>query len=1335
MHPLFGKRGVMLAGLFAVGLAAVTPTVASAKPEPGARRNFRLFSGSLGALTVNRIYCGLATTGEVCVDSTNSSTIGGGFWPKGTADQYVFNSGLQLAGVIQGAKSGSNPWGGDTTGAFFFDPKGTTQHGQEVQPLYNSQNPEDNANWPAAARVPQGDATAALFDPLLQGRIAASQGDVWWLSWEGNPTQNAGRPHPLGVLVETRGLGWNFPTGNEDIVYFIYTFYNITSTNAADYAAVRPDMQPILLQQAQAFQAQNNAAFGITLPAGGFTIGSLYAAFGTDMDVANAGSNYSSVNLPFALGYTYDQSFGRPAGWTFDPAIFSAPFFAGSGFVGVKYLKSPSGPGQIQLFSNTTNGGTFPDPRDVRQLFRYLSGNVSAAAGDAQCNQGDPTISRICYVNNGTASDSRFFQSSTALTLAPGQFGSIVVAYIFAAPVITGSVNPSAALQQKPGNPLLLDPKTPAAATALANNGANQVDSLMGFRGWSDLNGDCATVQPTDQVGCAQEAEFRVVPRSLLGKSNTAQAVFNGKFLLPFAPESPDFFLVPGDNQVTVLWRPSPSETTGDPFFQIAKLATVPDPITGVPGPNALYDPNYRQFDVEGYRIYRGRVDAPNALTLLVQFDYAGTTIKDFAGQVNPVINCAPEINVGTGTPACPFDTPFPTPGTVTQARTKFVTIPLAGVIVQVPLGGRATLATTPPTAILLVTDTAVTGGGTAGSCAPSACPELSDNGVPFVFVDKAGACATCGVRNNFRYFYSVTAFDVNSFQSGPSNLESPRLTKSTTPTASASNFDNQATTSNAVFGRNVARTDKVSPTLDASGKFSKMPAVANGWSLSLASFVKQLIAAPGAVVARLDSIQLGSAHDNAATKYFVTINPGTSEQKVVVPIVQDQTSSLHTGSVGFTGITVDQALAARFGGSSAYSIPGNLTASLEGNYYTGAYGRGCINSATGFGSTALTCDYNGARWFDGPSPDKNETKADPTAPGNQANAGTPTIPANFNNAGGLAGVTTIYEARGYQTVQNTYRSIEGILGGASRAADFNVYWGAAGKVDSVIDVTHNVVVPFIANRIGGGWGILNQAATTAAGSSDTRPTVLTLADWGCVPPLKTYAAAQSLFPCAAGTTYTLSNTAVPGSIALLGGNTASGAASRTTAPPAGNGFTMYLPGHIFSFVLAAGVPAAGTVWTMRSYIGAINGGKGGPGGNEGPYVFTPRVRTFSAVGAEVRFSFDVANQVLSATRADLDKVHTVPDPYFVTSEFEQSTDTKIIKFVNLPNDAIIRIYSSSGVLVNIIEHHATQFGGTEDWNVRNRNNQVVASGVYFYHIEAGDARRVGRFTIVNFAQ
>jgi hypothetical protein len=180
----------------------------------------------------------------------------------------------------------------------------------------------------------------------------------------------------------------------------------------------------------------------------------------------------------------------------------------------------------------------------------------------------------------------------------------------------------------------------------------------------------------------------------------------------------------------------------------------------------------------------------------------------------------------------------------------------------------------------------------------------------------------------------------------------------------------------------------------------------------------------------------------------------------------------------------------------------------------------------------------------------------------------------------------------------------------------------------------------------------------------------------------------------------------------------------------------MYLAGHIFLFELAPGgtVPTAGTVWTMRSYVGVVNGGNGAAG-PEGPYRFTPTVRPFSAVGATVKLSFTAGNALAAASDSGLRRVHTVPDPYYVTNAFEQTTDAKVLKFVNLPARAIIRIYSSSGVLVSLLEHNSNQFGGSTDWNVRNRNNQVVASGVYFYHIESGDARRVGRFTVVNFAQ
>ncbi len=110
-------------------------------------------------------------------------------------------------------------------------------------------------------------------------------------------------------------------------------------------------------------------------------------------------------------------------------------------------------------------------------------------------------------------------------------------------------------------------------------------------------------------------------------------------------------------------------------------------------------------------------------------------------------------------------------------------------------------------------------------------------------------------------------------------------------------------------------------------------------------------------------------------------------------------------------------------------------------------------------------------------------------------------------------------------------------------------------------------------------------------------------------------------------------------------------------------------------------------------------------------------------------------NQLVAPTRNDLSQVHTVPDPYYVSSKFQSTSQAKIIEFVHLPADCIIRIYSLSGVLVRQLEHHSAMFGGSETWDVLNRNRQVVASGVYFYHIEAGDARRVGRFTVVNFAE
>jgi predicted secreted protein len=191
-------------------------------------------------------------------------------------------------------------------------------------------------------------------------------------------------------------------------------------------------------------------------------------------------------------------------------------------------------------------------------------------------------------------------------------------------------------------------------------------------------------------------------------------------------------------------------------------------------------------------------------------------------------------------------------------------------------------------------------------------------------------------------------------------------------------------------------------------------------------------------------------------------------------------------------------------------------------------------------------------------------------------------------------------------------------------------------------------------------------------------------------------------------------------------------AAAPAAAEP---GFLFYIAGDAFLMSMPA-LPAAGTVWSLRTYQGTIVGAPGA-------YTYTPpNVRSFTALGATSALEFGVSSTIANATSSDLSRVHTVPDPYYVKSAYEASTEQKVLKFVGLPARAIIRIYSVSGVLVRMLEHDGTRYSSTSrsqgsefDWDLRNRNNQVVASGVYFYHIEAGDARRVGRFTVVNFAQ
>ena len=130
--------GLVLALLWVIAVGpfgtASAQTSKQKRADQRANSPFNLASGANTLLSANLVQCGLNNSGDVCTDVFDSPTGGGGFWPSGTTNQYIFNSGLQIAGVNSAA---AGPWANDTVGAYFFDARRTHKHGVNLTDVYN----------------------------------------------------------------------------------------------------------------------------------------------------------------------------------------------------------------------------------------------------------------------------------------------------------------------------------------------------------------------------------------------------------------------------------------------------------------------------------------------------------------------------------------------------------------------------------------------------------------------------------------------------------------------------------------------------------------------------------------------------------------------------------------------------------------------------------------------------------------------------------------------------------------------------------------------------------------------------------------------------------------------------------------------------------------------------------------------------------------------------------------------------------------------------------------------------------------------------------------------
>ena len=101
-----------------------------------------------------------------------------------------------------------------------------------------------------------------------------------------------------------------------------------------------------------------------------------------------------------------------------------------------------------------------------------------------------------------------------------------------------------------------------------------------------------------------------------------------------------------------------------------------------------------------------------------------------------------------------------------------------------------------------------------------------------------------------------------------------------------------------------------------------------------------------------------------------------------------------------------------------------------------------------------------------------------------------------------------------------------------------------------------------------------------------------------------------------------------------------------------------------------------------------------------------------------------------------LAKVYVVPNPLIVTSGLSGSDPSgeigDRIQFLGLTKRCTIRIFSYTGQLVMTVEHDRETFGNP--WYQLSINNQIIASGVYYFVVEDRDTgeRANGKFVVIH---
>lgn len=136
------------------------------------------------------------------------------------------------------------------------------------------------------------------------------------------------------------------------------------------------------------------------------------------------------------------------------------------------------------------------------------------------------------------------------------------------------------------------------------------------------------------------------------------------------------------------------------------------------------------------------------------------------------------------------------------------------------------------------------------------------------------------------------------------------------------------------------------------------------------------------------------------------------------------------------------------------------------------------------------------------------------------------------------------------------------------------------------------------------------------------------------------------------------------------------------------------------------------------------------------------RAHYFVGFNTYSRYIFDVTPsmtgaQITTVSRAQLDSIRVVPNPFVVFSSFQSQIDESRVVFTHLPPNGTLRIYAVSGQFVQQLSWTPADLSASGDlhYNLRTREGNDMASGLYIWVMttNVGNQRQTarGKFVVI----